>query len=117
MNVFFTQFIIFSFLCLQDGDCNFYYVWYTAAACPPHHFTDCSVMHDGNFYNLTPLSDPMSNYVVVQTGMNVKFLLNVCHSVVFGKDASCQYTSGACLVNISNPSTSTRCALLTVLLM
>lgn len=91
-----------------DGDCNFYYVWYTAAACPPHHSTDCSVMHDGRFYDLTPLSDSMTNHVVVPTGMNVKFLLNVCQSVVFGKDASCQYASAACLVNISNPTTSTR---------
>ena len=117
MNLFFTQFITFGFLCLQDEDCNFYYVWYTAAACPPHHSTDCSVMHDGRFYDLGRLSDSMTNHVVVQAEKNVKFLLNVCHSVVFGKDASCQYTSAACLVNISNPNTSSRCALLTILLM
>lgn len=92
----------------QDGDCNFYYVWYTGAACPPHQSVDCSVMHDGQFYDLSPLSDSMSNHVVVQTQMNVKFLLNVCHSVVFGKDASCQYTSAACLVNMSNPNPTTR---------
>ena len=117
MNLFLTYFITFSFLCPQDKACNFYFVWYTAAACPPHHSTDCSVMHDGLLYDLSPLSDSMSNHVVVQIGMNVKFLLNVCHSVVFGKDTSCQYTSAACLVNITNPNTSTRCALLTVLLM
>ena len=117
MNLFVTRFITFSFLCLQDGDCNFYYIWYTVAACPPHHSTDCSVMHDGRFYDLTPLSDSMINHVVVPTGMNIKFLLNVCQPVVFGKDASCQYASAACIVNMSNPITSTRCALLIVLLM
>jgi hypothetical protein len=116
VNLFITQFITLSFLCLQDGDCNFYYVWHTGAACPPHKSTDCSVMHDGLFYDLNPLSDLMANQVVVKTEMKVKFLLNVCHSVVFGKGASCQYTSAACLINMSNPNPSTRCALVTVLL-
>ncbi|GFG28137.1 hypothetical protein Cfor_12522 [Coptotermes formosanus] len=90
-----------------DGDCNFYYVWYTRAACPPHWSVDCSVMHDGKLYDLSPLSDSMSNHVVVYTLRNVKFLLNVCHSIVFGKDASCQYTSAACMVNMSNPNPTT----------
>lgn len=111
-NFFIIQFIMCSFLCVQgDGDCNFYYVWYTRAACPPHWSVDCSVMHDGKLYDLSPLSDSMSNHVVVYTLRNVKFLLNVCHSIVFGKDASCQYTSAACMVNMSNPNPTTRCAL------
>jgi hypothetical protein len=106
------NFLLFISLCVQDDDCNFYFVWYTTAACPPHQFVDCSVMHNGQFYDLSQLTDPMSNHqVVVKEQSHLIFLLNVCQSVVFGKDASCQYTSAACLVNISNPDPTSRCTL------
>lgn len=93
---------------MQD-DCNFYFIWYTRAACPPHKSVDCTVMHDGQLYDLSQLADSMNNHVVVQKQLNLKFLLNVCHSVVFGKDALCQYSSAACLINLSNPDTTSRC--------
>jgi hypothetical protein len=105
------QFFFCIFLCLQDDDCNFYFMWYTRAACPSIKSVDCTVMQNGQFYDLRQLTDPMYNHVVVKRQSHLKFLLNVCHSVVFGKDAFCQYSSAACLVNLSNPDPTSRCTL------
>lgn len=85
----------------RDEECNFYYVWHTVAACPPYRSVDCRVTHNGQFYDLSRLSNSEGNHVVVQKQSNLKFLLNVCQSIVFGKYESCEYTSAACLVNLS----------------
>ncbi|XP_069700006.1 cation-independent mannose-6-phosphate receptor isoform X2 [Periplaneta americana] len=89
-----------------SNDCNFYFVWYTSAACPPRRSVDCTLMAGGQYFDLSPLAETQSNHVVVQRDTNLKFLLNVCHSVVFGHDAVCQYTSAACLVNMSEADPS-----------
>ncbi|PNF28080.1 hypothetical protein B7P43_G12251 [Cryptotermes secundus] len=87
----------------RDEECNFYYIWNTVAACPPYRSADCHVTHNGQYYDLSQLSDSMSNHIVLQPQLNLRFLLNVCQSVVFGKYASCEYTAAACLVNLSIP--------------
>jgi hypothetical protein len=101
MNPVITGLMSWFSVCVQDGECNFYYIWYTVAACPPYQLVDCHVTHNGQLYDLSQLSDATSNYVVVQRQSNLKFMLNICQSVVFGNSASCEYTSAACLVNMS----------------
>jgi hypothetical protein len=95
-------------VCVQDEECNFYFIWYTVAACPPYRYVDCRTTHNGQLYDLSRLSDSVSNYVVVQRQLNVKFLLNVCQSVVFGNGARCEYTSAVCLVNLTTADPTRR---------
>jgi hypothetical protein len=95
-------------VCVQDEDCNFYFIWHTMAACPPYRFADCRVTHNGQLYDLSQLSDSMSNYVVVQRQLNIKFLMNICQSVVFGNSAPCEYTSAVCLVNLTTADPTRR---------
>ena len=94
-------------LTLQMG-CNFYFVWYTSATCPTPRFTSCTVEDNGNFYDLSQLSETVSNHVVFYRDDNLKFIINVCHSVVFGTEAVCEYSSGACMLNLNDLNPTTR---------
>ncbi|XP_035231798.1 cation-independent mannose-6-phosphate receptor-like [Stegodyphus dumicola] len=87
----------------ETEDCTFLFEWPTVHACPPFNVVECSVIGDnGAYYDLSRLSLPNKNYYVKHPLYEKHFVINVCRSLVPALDFVCPYTSGSCLVDISN---------------
>lgn len=90
----------------HPSSCQNNFVWRTKYACPPHTVIDCSyTTKDGLKYDLNPLSLSSMNQEE-RAGVNERFVLNVCRSVVNSKSARCPYDSATCLIDDSNKNES-----------
>lgn len=82
----------------ESEDCTYTFEWRTMLACPPIVKSECSVsLGDAGIVDLSPLSDPRENYVVTTT-TGVKYVINVCRSVIYSPGSACVKTAGACAV-------------------
>ncbi|XP_067674216.1 cation-independent mannose-6-phosphate receptor-like isoform X2 [Haliotis asinina] len=86
----------------EDGDCTYQFEWPTSYACSPHKVSDCTATDpDGNVYDLSSLTRPNDNYIVDKSYKQLKFILNVCQTLVYKKDQTCPPNSAACMVNLT----------------
>jgi hypothetical protein len=88
------------FIILQSANnCQFFMVWNHPKACPPYNEISCSVRDElGQLYDLSDLSSRSANREARdRNGRRSGLQLNVCRSVVFGRDSACEPTSGACM--------------------
>ncbi|XP_018019432.1 cation-independent mannose-6-phosphate receptor isoform X2 [Hyalella azteca] len=91
----------------NSDPCDSNFVWRTKHACPPHTVIDCSVTtSDGFLYDLNPLSLSNMNQEELNTKNDVRYVLNVCRSVVHSKDSRCAYDAAACLIDESHNNKS-----------
>jgi len=79
-------------------------LWKTALACGPRFQTNCTVVNNDSYYDLSPLTRFSDNYVIhIRNEMkSPKIVLNVCHSIIRQYDAMCPIKSGACLDDPEN---------------
>ncbi|KAL6258138.1 hypothetical protein P5V15_010058 [Pogonomyrmex californicus] len=89
----------------SDQQCNLFMIWKTALACGPRTQTNCTVVNDGRYYDLSPLTRFTENYEISINNMTYpKIILNVCHSTIHQYSAICPIKSGACLDDPKNPN-------------
>ncbi|CAL4060201.1 unnamed protein product [Meganyctiphanes norvegica] len=86
----------------EDQMCTYHFIWRTKYACPPHKVIDCSVVHDGLKYDLSELSISNMNEEYFSSDHSKKYVLNVCRSIVHSKSSRCEYSAGACMINIKH---------------
>ncbi|KAG1683720.1 Cation-independent mannose-6-phosphate receptor [Nymphon striatum] len=72
-----------SFITERD-DCTYLFEWKTKYACPHFAVSGCAIMDDqGNGYDLSSISLPDGNhYVSSEDNPNLKFVINICRTVV-----------------------------------
>jgi hypothetical protein len=81
-----------------QNECRFFMVWNHPKACPPYVEVPCSVRdEDGTLYDLSDLAWRSGNHEAHTNGKRSGLMLNVCRSVVFGRDSPCEPSAGACL--------------------
>lgn len=94
------------FVSTMSGSCKFLFIWELQLACPPYKEYPCTTVDkEGNVYDLSILSDPARNYKILRktdSGM-LKYLINICRPLVFNYGEACEYSSGVCEQNISDP--------------
>lgn len=76
-------------------------VWKTSLVCGPRKQVNCTVIEDGQLYDLSPLTRFSENYMI-RAGSDVRspmIKLNVCHSVIREAGSMCAFKSGACLAH------------------
>ncbi|XP_050026519.2 cation-independent mannose-6-phosphate receptor [Dermacentor andersoni] len=82
----------------ESEDCIYTFEWRTLLACPPIIKSECSIsLGKAGLVDLSPLSNPRENYIVT-TAKGIKYVINVCRSVVYGPGSACVKTAGACAV-------------------
>lgn len=83
----------------MDGQCNLFMIWKTALACGPISQTNCTVVNNGQHYDLSPLRRTSDNYVIrIRNEMkSPKIVLNVCQSIIRQYGAMCPINTGVCL--------------------
>lgn len=82
----------------ESDDCTYTFQWRTLLACPPIIKSECTVsLGAAGLVDLSPLSDPRGNYEV-RAPSGVKYVLNVCRSIVYSPGSACVKTAGACAV-------------------
>ncbi|KAL0115499.1 hypothetical protein PUN28_010785 [Cardiocondyla obscurior] len=86
-----------------DQECNLHIVWKTALACVPRTQINCTVVNDGRYYDLSPLTRTSENYVIPMKNetKSAKIILNVCQNVIH-HGTTCEFKSGACLEDPEN---------------
>lgn len=74
-------------------------VWNHPKGCPPYQEVSCTTTDEnGQFYDLSELSWHSTNHEARgPDGRRSGLQLNVCRSVIFGRDSACEPHSGACL--------------------
>ncbi|GAB1860995.1 Cation-independent mannose-6-phosphate receptor [Camponotus japonicus] len=87
-----------------DKQCNLFMLWKTALACGPKFQTNCTVVNNDSYYDLSPLTRFSDNYVIHTRDemKSPKIVLNVCHSIIRQYGAMCPIKSGACLDDPEN---------------
>ncbi|KYN03799.1 Cation-independent mannose-6-phosphate receptor [Cyphomyrmex costatus] len=91
----------------DDQQCNLYIVWKTALACVPRTQTSCTVVNNGLYYDLSPLTRTSENYVIPiyikNKTKSPKIILNVCQSILH-HGIMCPVKSGVCLDDPEKPN-------------
>ncbi|XP_049962315.1 cation-independent mannose-6-phosphate receptor isoform X4 [Schistocerca serialis cubense] len=94
------------FVSTLSDSCKFLFIWELQLACPSHEEYPCTTTDkEGNVYDLSILSNPARNYKILRktdTGM-LKYLINICRPLVFSYGETCEYSSGMCEYNMSEP--------------
>ncbi|XP_065559848.1 cation-independent mannose-6-phosphate receptor-like [Artemia franciscana] len=82
-------------------DCTAHFHWKTNAACTPGRSIGCKTTDGkGNTYDLSRLKSVSSNHEVEHE--NTTYLINVCHTIIFGYEAECPTYSAACMRSFTN---------------
>lgn len=85
----------------MDENCGFVFHWFTELACPPREEVQCSVETPDGVVDLSKLSNPRGNYFVHDSiaAENVKYVINICRSIIPKKSVTCEFSSGACSIS------------------
>ncbi|XP_052242423.1 cation-independent mannose-6-phosphate receptor-like [Dreissena polymorpha] len=87
-------------------NCKYIFEWKTHRACPPWSEGACAITGpDGKNYDLGSLTLDDDNYE--STDGNMRFIINVCRSLILQKDTYCPYDAAACMVDLSKNNTDT----------
>ncbi|XP_003746600.1 cation-independent mannose-6-phosphate receptor [Galendromus occidentalis] len=84
-----------------DENCGHVFHWYTELACPPREEVQCKIETPHGLVDLSKLSNPRGNYIVndAVTQESIKYVINICRSVIPKKSVSCDFRAGACSVS------------------
>ncbi|XP_020283020.1 cation-independent mannose-6-phosphate receptor [Pseudomyrmex gracilis] len=87
--------------------CDVFMVWRTSLICGPRKQVNCTVVENGQLYDLSPLTRFSENYVIhVRPDITSPLIeLNVCHSVIPRQGSTC-FRSGACMTRGSEEHTN-----------
>ncbi|WAR08022.1 MPRI-like protein, partial [Mya arenaria] len=81
----------------ESYNCKYVFEWPTHRACPPWKAGACALSNGGNNYDLFDLTMTNDNYEA-RDG-DIKYIINVCRSVIHQKNALCPYDSAVCMVD------------------
>jgi insulin-like growth factor 2 receptor len=94
-----------SYLRTKSSDCNHWFQWQTSLACLPFSQAACSITDSkGNTFNLEPATMTDDNYEVEVNEFPsgpVKFIINICTTLVHRKGVLCPPNSAACMISLN----------------